>query len=70
MIYQDMKDAGVEMDSHESDLYVPVNETTRAILAKYPTQSRSIFHCNIDKQLWFDIPFAFLPFWEKRTVKV
>ena len=68
-IYQEMKDSGVAMDSHESDLYVPVNETTCAILAKYPEQSRSVFLCTIDKKSWFDIPFAFLPFWEKLTTK-
>ena len=33
-IYEQLKQANVKIDNHESDLYCPVNETTKAIIAR------------------------------------
>jgi hypothetical protein len=66
-IYSDMVAAGVPIDSHESDLYVPVNETTRAIVDGYQFHaSVQTFRHATTGAMWFDIPFAYTPFWEKR----
>lgn len=67
-LYAELKAAGVSMDNHESDLYVPVNLQTTAILAKYPTQKSNArtFKSNIDGVLTYDIPFAYEPFWDKK----
>ena len=62
-LYDEMVKAGVEMDHHESDLYVPVNDVTRAILARYPKQARKTFASNPDGKPWYDIHFAYEPFW-------
>jgi hypothetical protein len=65
-----MISAGVKVDNHESDLYVPVNETTRAILAQYPDTARpTVFTSQTDGKAWFDIPFAFEPFWKVRSAE-
>jgi len=65
-IYADMKATGVEMDHHESDLYVPVTDATRAIVAEYEFRTNvTTFYSQIDKKPWYDIPFAYLPYWER-----
>lgn len=61
-IYEQMKATGVEIDHHETDLYVPVTETTKAIVKDY--EHKSIVTCfpsQIDGSLWYDIPFAYTP---------
>jgi len=61
-IYDEMKSAGVEIDSHESDhLHVPVNDTTREILTRYPEIRAMTFTDNITKTSWYDIPFQLMP---------
>ena len=68
-VYEDCVAAGVEMSNHYSDLYIPVNETTNAILKKYSQKSgcqAKTFVNKISKDLWYDVPFAYLPYWEKK----
>jgi hypothetical protein len=68
-IYKEMIDLGVKIDNHESDLYVPVTPETTKIINLYEFKSNvKPFICNIDKKLWYDIPFAYSPFWENRTI--
>lgn len=71
-LYQRMKAAGVDLSSHESDLYVESTETSRAILADFPLQKSNAmgFRNQIDGKAWIDIPFAYDPFWNRKpTVK-
>ena len=57
-------DGGVEIDHHESDLYVPVNDVTQRIIEAYEFKSNvQRFVSQIDRTLWYDIPFAYDPFW-------
>lgn len=66
-LYDKMLNAGVEIANHCSDLYVPVNEITRSIVNDYQFKANvTQFTSNIDGKQWFDIPFAFLPWWEAR----
>jgi hypothetical protein len=66
-IFQEMQQAGVEIDNHESDLYVPVTDVTRAIVARFEfKQSVTTFQNQITGTLWYDIPFAYTPFWESK----
>ncbi|MFA5385596.1 MAG: hypothetical protein WC364_13255 [Eubacteriales bacterium] len=66
-IYQEMKNAEIEIDHHESDLYVPCNQKTKAILNQYQYRENVIVYTNKqDGKLWYDIPFAYSPYWEKR----
>lgn len=72
-IYQMMKESGVEIGNHESDLYVPVTEETKKILSlpQFDTHktNATTFTSQIDKKRWFDIPFSYDPWWEKRQHK-
>lgn len=64
-LYDQMTAAGSIMDSHYSDLYVPVNDITRAIVRDYKYKKNvTTFKCQIDGKVWYDIPFAYKPYWE------
>jgi hypothetical protein len=66
-VYERMKAEGVETDHHESDLYVPVNATTRKVLEAYEYRENvTVFASQIDGKLWYDIPFAYDPAWAAR----
>lgn len=66
-IYQEMVKAGVEITNHESDLYAKVTPESEAIVKAYEFKSNvRRFINNIDGLSWFDIPFAFSPYWIKR----
>jgi hypothetical protein len=65
-IYEEMKAAGVEIDNHESDMYVPNNETTRKIVEEYEYKCNvTTFKSAIDGTPWLDIPFSFDPWWDE-----
>lgn len=66
-LYREMIEAGVETDSHESDLYVLATPEAREILARHPTEAKNArgFVSAVDKRFWIDIPFAYEPFWTK-----
>jgi hypothetical protein len=65
-IYKELLDAGVEMDHHESDLYVKVTPKSREILTAYGRRYAEVFISEIDGLCWYDLPFAYEPFWEKK----
>lgn len=55
------------IDSHESDLYVPVNDATRALVRRWRYRCNvTAFRSEIDGRLMFDCPFCFVPWWEAR----
>jgi hypothetical protein len=66
-IYEEMVKLGVEIGSHASDLYVPVTPETKAVVDQYDSKCNvTTFKNNIDGKQWYDIPFAYLPYWEKK----
>jgi hypothetical protein len=66
-IYEKCKKAGLQMDSHESDLYVIKNEVSEKIVSEYEHKENvKVFTSQIDKKAWYDIPFAYDPFWDKK----
>jgi hypothetical protein len=67
-LYGDLLAAGVPMDSHESDLYFQDTADSRAILARFPESASiaRIFPNQRKGGMWWDVPFAFLPWWERR----
>jgi hypothetical protein len=67
-IYQQMIEAEVPVSGYQSDLYVPVNDTTTEILSHYEFRTNvTTFRNNIDGKMWYDIPFASDPYWEKKV---
>jgi hypothetical protein len=70
-LYEELKAAGVEINNHYSDLYVPVTTQTTAILLKYPTHFNNAkrFIDNVSKKLSYDVPFAFMPYWDSIEIE-
>jgi hypothetical protein len=70
-LYESLKAAGIETDCHESDLYFPVTDESREILARYPLQkSNATTFTNQAPphvgERWYDVPFSYDPFWTAR----
>ncbi len=67
-LYGALVAAGAQIDSHESDLYVEATPEVARILAEFPTECENArtFRSQIDGRLWWDVPFAFQPWWDRR----
>jgi hypothetical protein len=67
-IYDEMVAAGVPVDHNESDLYAKVTPESREIVQRYEFKSIvRTFRNNADGKAWYDIPFAYLPWWITRA---
>lgn len=68
-LYDLLKDAGCELDSHQSDLYVLATPKAREIVAAYEAEghitNRSPFR-STDGRLWLELPFHNKPYWEAK----
>lgn len=70
-IYEELITAGINLDHHESDLYVIICEASSKIVAKYPHKDNvTRFKSAIDGKMWYDIPFAYKPFWTKKAITI
>lgn len=65
-LYDKLVAAGVPLDHHESDLYAKVTDASRALIAAH-TKGPLVFRSAVDGELWFDIPFAYMPWWRARA---
>ena len=68
-LYDDLEAAGVEIDSHESDLYFKATEESRAILKRHPEWAKNAKAFTSQKgppETWIEVPFAFDPFWRRK----
>jgi hypothetical protein len=74
-LYTDLLAAGVPLENHRSDLYAKVTPASRRIIAAYQDERTrqghqraliTMFVSEIDREAWYDIPFAFDPFWERK----
>lgn len=60
-LYQTVVQLGLEHDHHETDLYLKVTpEATRLVEEFGPDKFLS------EGKLWYDIPFAYDPEWERK----
>ncbi len=65
-LYTDLIEAGQPVSNWQSDLYTPVNATTRALLKKHGITTATTFKNRVEGGIWYDVPFMFDPFWEER----
>lgn len=63
-VFVKLSEAGCQMDNHYSDLYVKGSPIAESILQESEV-SFSVFISQVDGQRWFEVPFAFDPFWDK-----
>jgi hypothetical protein len=64
-LFKEIVSRGIQYDHHESDLYIPLTQETIRLVKNYNVDAER-FVSNIDGKVWFDIPFAYTPFWEKK----
>ncbi len=58
-IHQELKNLGIPLSGHYSDLYVEVTPETQAIVDNYAFKNNvTKFRSQIDGKLMFDIPLA------------
>lgn len=65
-IYQELITAGQIVHGYYSDLYTPVNSCTTALIKKHKA-SASVFINQVEGGSWYDIPFAYEPYWESKA---
>jgi hypothetical protein len=73
-LYADLIAAGVPVSNHESDLYFPDTPEALRILDLYPLEKRNSKRFKNQRppnvgELWVDVPFAFIPFWERVSAR-
>lgn len=68
-LYQRVVALGIEHSIHYSDLYIPVNDTTRQLVkdCNIIAVSIGVFKHQVDGRLWYDIAFGYDPYWNKRA---
>jgi hypothetical protein len=64
-IFEEVKEKGIQYDNWQSDLYIPVTEETKKIVKNYPNLCPMVFIDQIEKKQWYDLPFAYDPFWNR-----
>lgn len=65
-LYQELVNNGVEISNWQSDLYCPKNAQTIPIVKKYEKEHYiSTFKNLKDGLTWYDVAFAYDPYWEK-----
>ena len=63
-----IKKKGIPFSNHQSDLYIPVTDETRELISQYEfKQNVSTFKNRVEGGHWYDIPFAYEPYWEARV---
>lgn len=70
-LYELLSEAGCQLDSWQSDLYVVATPEARAIIQGYENSghisNKKPFRGN-DGVLWIELPFHNLPWWTARAV--
>jgi hypothetical protein len=66
-IFEAVKRLGIEYDNHCSDLYIPRTAQTLELCKNFGKTGVSAmpFVNQLNGKIWLDIPFAYIPYWEK-----
>jgi len=62
-LYEECKALGIPINNHSSDLYIPVTPETTALIRKHGHRATT-FKNQVEGGIWYDVPFAYLPFWK------
>ena len=70
-LYGKAVELGIPMSSWGSGLYLKVTKESTSLIEDYEhRKSVTSFTSNIDKALWYDIPFGYKPFWDAVEARV
>lgn len=64
-LYEECVKLGIPTGNHASDLYIPVTDQTRELIKKHGHRATT-FTNQVEGGLWYDVPFAYVPFWENK----
>jgi hypothetical protein len=65
--YQRALELGLTLDHYSSDLYVKdCKEAAQLVLSHEFPQNCTKFRSRIDGEIWWEIPFAYDPWWDAR----
>ena len=57
-----------DISHHESDLYLKKNEISEQLVKEKPYRAYVMIFVNqVDGKPWYDVPFAYDPFWDKKN---
>lgn len=65
-LYTDLVEAGIPVSSWQSDLYCPVNELTAALIKEHGKFATTFIN-QVEGGRWYEVAFAFDPFWERKA---
>jgi hypothetical protein len=66
-LFEKIQELNIEYDNHYSDLYIPATEQTIDLINEFGLMHITTkFRSNIDQKFWFDVPFQYTPYWEKK----
>ena len=66
-LFAEVQRLGIEHSNHESSLCLPVTDETRALIARYDSRRNvSYFSDPMTGKFRYDIPFAYMPWWEQQ----
>jgi len=66
-LFEQIQKLRIQFSTHASDLYIPVNAQTQKLISQYEHKEIvTRFISQIDKKSWFDIPFAYKPWWDAK----
>ena len=54
-----------DISKYCSDLYLAVSKESSELIADYKFKENVTVFLGSDNRNWYDIPFAYLPFWER-----
>lgn len=65
-LYAALVEMGATMENHEGDLYVKIDTNVIKLIARYKFKTQvKIFQSDIPNGgTWYDIPFAYVPYWK------
>jgi hypothetical protein len=65
-LYTELLNANIEISNHESDLYFEKNDISDSILKNHPDARPKTFLNQITHTIWYEVYFAYDPWWNKR----
>jgi hypothetical protein len=68
-LFEQVKLLNVEYYHYQSDLYLPCTEKSKKLVEQYEFANNvTKFISHTDNRLYYDIPFAYDPFWENKVL--
>ena len=70
-IYERLIEAGIEVEGHESDMYVRVTKESMDIIGQWEVDTGALrtvtFAAEPDGARYYDLPFQYTPYWDAKA---